>query len=89
MQPFETAGPDGVGELGPNLLCSYDASDIAWVVPVPGLTGLAITSRRSHNLMEPVDRLDLISASVSRVVPGSVPALAKALHRRSRAPRRA
>lgn len=20
MQPFETAGPDGVGELGPNLL---------------------------------------------------------------------
>jgi hypothetical protein len=21
MQPFEAAGPDGVGELGPNLLC--------------------------------------------------------------------
>ena len=31
-----------------------DASDLYWVVPVPGLTGLAITSRRSHNLTEPI-----------------------------------
>ena len=64
MQPLKTAGPDGVGELGPNLLYSgYDASDIRRVVPVPGLTGLAITSRRSHNFMEPNVRLELFSAS--------------------------
>ena len=31
-----------------------DASDVRWVVPVPGLTGLAITSRHSRNLMQPV-----------------------------------
>jgi len=43
----------------PICLSGYDASDIRWVVPVPGLTGLAITSRRSHNLMEPIDRLQL------------------------------
>ena len=35
----------------PICFAGYDASDIAWVVPVPGLTGLAITSRRSHNLV--------------------------------------
>lgn len=35
------------------------ASDCPWVVLVPGLTGIAITSRRSYNLMEPVDRLEL------------------------------
>ena len=47
----------------PICLSGYDASDIRWVVPVPGLTGLAITSRRSYNLVEPIDRLELISAS--------------------------
>jgi hypothetical protein len=47
----------------PICFAGYDASDIAWVVPVPGLTGLAITSRRSYNLIEPIDRLELISAS--------------------------
>ena len=52
----------------PICFAGYDASDIAWVVPVPGLTGLAITSRRSHNLMEPIDRLELISASMSRLL---------------------
>ena len=30
----------------------YDALDIRRVVPVPGLTGIAITSRRSHNLVK-------------------------------------
>lgn len=45
----------------PICLSGYDASDIRRVVPVPGLTGLAITSRRSHNLMEPIDRLELFS----------------------------
>ena len=52
----------------PLCFAGYDASDIAWVVPVPGLTGLAITSRRSYNLIEPIDRLDLISASVSHLL---------------------
>ena len=33
----------------PICFAGYDASDIAWVVLVPGLTGIAITSRRSHN----------------------------------------
>jgi hypothetical protein len=51
----------------PICFAGYDASDIAWVVPVPGLTGLAITSRRSYNLIEPIDRLELISASMSRL----------------------
>ena len=46
----------------PICLSGYDASDIRRVVPVPGLTGVAITSRRSHNLMEPFDRLELFSA---------------------------
>jgi hypothetical protein len=36
----------------PFCLSGYDAFDIRWVVPVPGLTGLAITSRRSHNLLK-------------------------------------
>jgi hypothetical protein len=38
--------------LVPFCLSGYDAFDIRWVVPVPGLTGLAITSRRSHNLLK-------------------------------------
>lgn len=37
----------------------YRASDCRWVVLVPGLTGIAITSLRSYNLVEPVDRLEL------------------------------
>ena len=32
------------------------------VVPVSGLTGFAITSLRSHNLMEPIDRLELLDS---------------------------
>jgi hypothetical protein len=47
----------------PICFAGYDASDIAWVVLVLGLTGLAITSRRSYNPIEPIDRLELISAS--------------------------
>jgi hypothetical protein len=46
----------------PICFAGYDASDIAWVVLVPGLTGIAITSRRSYNPIEPIDRLELISA---------------------------
>lgn len=37
----------------------YNASVVRRVVLVSGLTGFAITSLRSHNLMEPVDRLEL------------------------------
>lgn len=37
----------------------YSASVVRRVVPVSGLTGFAITSLRSHNLMEPVNRLEL------------------------------
>ena len=36
----------------PFCLSGYDAFDMPWVVPVPGLTGLAITSHRSHNLLK-------------------------------------
>jgi hypothetical protein len=50
----------------PICFAGYDAFDIAWVIPVPGLTGFAITSRRSYNLIEPIDRLELISVSMSR-----------------------
>lgn len=39
MQSIVTAGPDGFREHGPILLL-YDALDIWWVVPAPGLTGL-------------------------------------------------
>lgn len=37
----------------PICLPGYDASDIPWVVPVPGLTGFAITSHRPNNLRKP------------------------------------
>ena len=47
----------------PICFAGYDASDIRRVVPVSGLTGFAITSLRSHNLMEPVNRLELDIAS--------------------------
>jgi hypothetical protein len=36
----------------PFCLSGYDALDCPWVVPVPGLTGIAIMSRRSHNLVK-------------------------------------
>jgi hypothetical protein len=35
----------------PFCLTGYDALDIAWVVPVPALTG-AITSHRARNLVK-------------------------------------
>jgi hypothetical protein len=53
MQLFEAAGLMGSANWVPICFAGSDASDIRWVVPVPGLTGFAITSRRSHNLMEP------------------------------------
>lgn len=40
----------------------YYASDRQWVVLIPGLTGIAITSLRSYNLMEPTNRLELVSS---------------------------
>jgi hypothetical protein len=46
---FWTAGPDGVREQDPVLLFRLYVFDIRWVVPVPGLTGLALTSRHSRN----------------------------------------
>ena len=52
----------------PICFAGYDAFDIAVGCPCPGLTGLAITSRRSYNLIEPIDRLELISASMSRLL---------------------
>lgn len=52
----------------PICLAGYNASDWRWVVPVPGLTGFAITSRRSHNLMEPICRLELFPASGSHLL---------------------
>jgi hypothetical protein len=36
----------------PICLPGYDASDCRWVVPVPGLTGFAITSHRPNNLLK-------------------------------------
>ena len=49
----------------PICFAGYEASDIRRVVPVSGLTGFAITSLRSYNLMEPIDRLELFFASRS------------------------
>jgi hypothetical protein len=40
MQSIETAGPDGVRDKVPFCCAGYDALDIGWVVPIPGLTGL-------------------------------------------------
>jgi hypothetical protein len=70
MQPLETAGPDGVGKQGPNLKFRLLRLGHSRVVPVSGLTGFAITSLRSHNFMEPVDRpeLDFASDSMSSSV---------------------
>jgi hypothetical protein len=51
----------------PICFAGYDASDLRRVVPVSGLTGFAITSLRSHNLMEPIDRLELFPASGSHL----------------------
>lgn len=51
----------------PICFAGYDASDIRRVVPVSGLTGFAITSLRSHNLMEPANRLELDFASRSHL----------------------
>jgi hypothetical protein len=36
----------------PFCLSGYNAFDIPWVVPVPGLTGIAITSHRLNNLLK-------------------------------------
>lgn len=58
----------GSAKKVPICFAGFDASDIECVLPVPGLTGVAITSRRSYNFMEPIDRLDLISASVSHLL---------------------
>lgn len=44
----------------PFCFSGYDAFDIRWVVPVPGLTGLAITSRRSHNLLKLISSAKLL-----------------------------
>jgi hypothetical protein len=51
----------------PFCLSGYDASDIRRVVPVPGLTDLAITSRRSHDLLKLIP-LDVMSVDVMSVV---------------------
>jgi hypothetical protein len=50
------------------LICfsGYDALDSPWVVPIPGLAGFAITSRRSHNLVKLI-----VSAKVSIAHPAS------------------
>ncbi len=45
----------------PFCLSGYDASDVPWVVPVPGLTGLAITSHRSHNLVKLISSPNLLA----------------------------
>ena len=37
----------GLANKVPICFAGYDASDIAWVILFSGLTGLAITSRRS------------------------------------------
>jgi len=49
----------------PFCFAGYDASDIRQVVPVSGLTGFAIISLCSYNLMEPIGRLELDFASRS------------------------
>jgi hypothetical protein len=36
----------------PFYLSGYDAFDCPWVVPVPSLTGIAITSHRPDNLLK-------------------------------------
>lgn len=55
----------GSGNRVPICLSGYDASDCPWVVPVSGLTGGAITSRRSHNFEEPT-----ISVRAVSIFPG-------------------
>lgn len=44
-------------------LSGYDAFDSPWVVPAPGLTGLAITSHRAYNIVKLISsaKLSLLS----------------------------
>jgi len=44
----------------PFCFSGYDALDIRWVVLIPGLTGLAITSHRPRNFSAPLFRPALI-----------------------------
>jgi hypothetical protein len=71
----------------PLCLSDCDASGIPWVVPAPGLTGLAITSRHSRNLEQPgVTRLNLLS--LAQLVSGCVCAMGfSAHHQRPNDPR--
>ena len=43
----------------PFCLSGYDALDIRWGVPVPGLTGFAITAHRARNLLKLIPQLNL------------------------------
>ena len=43
----------------PFCLSGYDALDIRWGVPVPGLTDFAITARRARNLLKLIPQLNL------------------------------
>jgi hypothetical protein len=62
MQPFEAAGPHAVGEQGPICFAAYDAPSTSHGYPAPDTAGFVITWRRSYNLIELIDRPELISA---------------------------
>src|SRR3546814_499091 len=44
-------------------LSGYDAFDCPWVVPAPGLTGLAITSHRAYNIVKLISSAKLLLLS--------------------------
>ena len=41
----------------------YDAFDCPWVVPAPGLTGIAITSHRAYNIVRLIASAKLLILS--------------------------
>ncbi len=59
MQSFERLlALMGSANKVPFCFAGCDAFDIRWVVPVPGLTGIAITSRRSATSLGRSDPAD-------------------------------
>ena len=44
-----------------------DAFDISWGVPIPGLTGFAITARRARNLLKLIPQLNFVRPAMPTV----------------------
>lgn len=54
----------------PFCLSGYDAFDVPLVFPVPGLSGIAITSHRSHNLVKLISSANLLFRHAASIASG-------------------